>query len=220
MFNNDARHLFVIHPRQSGGGILATVLSLDTRTAALNFKNLSVEQKAQDSRRVLIDPMSINAHVYYGITHFMHTGFRSAYEEADHSERYVHKCHVYEMLSDEAKQQLMIMPNKIAVGMSYTENCIEELRKLPRGAFLNRQDADNHSRWDRHYTNWIYSNLDTMLPTYFGINMLHSVEFSDLLKLDRFMDHVQYISDELDLDIDNDIAASLILAWQQKLREK
>lgn len=209
MFNYGARQLFVIHPYQGGGSIFTSILSLDPGTAALNLKKLTVDEKLTAISSQLADPTTVNAHVY-GLMHFMTETYRERIRDANSSDRYVHHGHFYELFSDESQHELKKMSNKIAIGINYTEDCVKQLRELSRG--------NDYNQIDHYYQMWIYNNLKTLLPTYFNIDCFHTINFSDLLNLDKFLDHLKFCSDELDLEINETTAKDLIIAWHKKLK--
>lgn len=206
MFNFDAQQIFVLHPRQAGGGIVSSILSLDLNSAALNFKNLSVEQKTQHMfdhfQREHATP---NAHPYNFIN-FGQDSHLALVNDADFNQRYFHKLHFYELFDENNKKLLVKMPNKLAVGISYTSKCIariDAIRKL-------KYPVD-------YYQKWIYDNQKSLLPEYFGIDCKHTIEFSDLLDLTKFLDHICYCCEVFDLDLDLGTAQQLILAWHKEI---
>jgi hypothetical protein len=212
MFNFDAQQIFVIHPQQGGGGIVSVILSLDESSAALNFKNLSTEQKAQDLMmhfdRDHNPELGPNAHPYNFINFGqpLHLEFMA---KADSAYRYIHKGHFYELFDEKKKQLLKKMPRKSSVGVSFTEECIEKvdaLRKL--------KDPVNH------YQKWIYDNQKTLLPQYFDIDCNHTIEFRDLLEEEKFLDHISYCCELFDLKINMALAQNLIQGWYKKLTEE
>lgn len=210
MFNYEARQLFIVHPRGAGGGILANILSLDSKTAAQDLKNYDLDTKLDHIQNRLTNNQKKDAHPY-GLINFMFPTYVNNVSSADWAERYVQKCHYFELFSDDARDMLARMPNKVGIGLCYSQPCLEELKKLPRG---NDLVNDGYI----HYYLWIYNNLRTLLPTYFGINCIHTIEFRDLLDLEKFLDHIRYISDELDLEIDLNTATELITEWHNKIR--
>jgi hypothetical protein len=209
MFNFDAQQIFVLHPRQGGGGIVSAILSLDESSAALNFKNLSVNQKAQDMKSHFVrdyDPeFGPNAHPYNFINfgHPFHLGFM---EQADLAPRYMHKGHFYELFDEKNKQLLEKMSHKLSVGISFTEECIEKV------------DAIRTLKYPvDHYQKWIYDNQKTLLPQHFNIDCRHTIEFRDLLEETKFLDHIAYCCEVFDLKIDMTLAQDLVQGWHKKI---
>jgi hypothetical protein len=209
MFNHRAQQIFVIHPYGAAGGILSNILSLDPSTASQNFKNYSLETKLDHMAQQLSNSTTKNAHTY-GIMNFMFPQHVECINNADSAERYVHKGHFYELLSTDAQNLLTSMPNKIGIGINFTDKCVEEFKKLPRG----KQFAPDE--YSVYYT-WIYANLNTLLPAYFNIDCVHTIEFRDLLDTDKFLDHIKYLSDLLNLNINPSAARQLITQWHAKI---
>lgn len=210
MFNRSAEQIFVLHPWGAGGGIISAILSLDNQTAALNFKDYPVEDKFQQIINHL-DDKSDDAHAY-GFLHFTSKPYLYALLDADSKERYIQKGHLYELFSPEAKIFLDSMPNKKSIGVSISERDMEQLIKI-------RSNIDAPATPYNLYQQWMYNNQKTLLPEYFGINCLHTIEFNDLLDQEKFLDHMMYCVEILNLNINMDLVKIIISKWQNKLKQ-
>jgi len=199
MFNYQARQIFVIHPRNAGGGLLAYLFSLDSRAAAINFKKQSLEEKLRDWYD-FVQRRSGNAHVH-GFINFGHNLYMENVAQADHCDCYVHKSHFYEMFENQ-NSLLQMMPHKESIGLYLTENCIEQLVRF----------RPNTPKID-YYQMWVYANQKSLLQNYFSINCRHWFTFSDLLNLDRVMDHLAYCRDLFTLDTDLAVYSQIIKQW-------
>ena len=203
MFNYDARQIFVVQPRNTGGGITSILLTLDTQTANVGLKNISKAEKIQAWQNFTAQT-PITAHVY-GFNNFGHERHLQNLASADSSTRYVHKHHFYELdyLNNNKKHALLDqMSDKQAVGIYLTEECVDKLYKIRP----NTVPVDFYQRW-------IYSNQRMLLPTFFGIKCKHVWSFSEMLDTDKFLDHIMYCKELFDLDTDPDLYARVIRDW-------
>jgi hypothetical protein len=208
MFNFDAEQLFVVQPRSAGGGILAFILSLDSATASLDFKQLSVDNKIK-AWNDFINGAPDNAHVvgHVNLSHGTHLANIAA---ADSCSRYVHKNHFYELdgLCEHNADLLTKMHGaKKSIGIYLTDRCIEKI--LEFRPFTPHVD---------YYQKWVYANQNKLLAAFYDITSLHHFSFSDMLDIDTFLDHLHYCKDLLDLDIDLSIAKQISLQWYQILK--
>ena len=94
MFNFAADQLFVVQPRNTGGGILSLLLSFDTLCAGINFQNISTQQKLLQWKQHLNNTVA-NAHMH-GHINFCSPAHNELIHSADSSDRYVHKLHFHE----------------------------------------------------------------------------------------------------------------------------
>jgi hypothetical protein len=207
MFNYNAQQIFIVQPRNTGGGILSFILSLDSSTASLNFKNIPISKKLDDWNAHLSNP-SNTAHLYDFIN-FNSPNHNTNVEQADSCQKYIHKHHFFELdyiNNDKQNPQLLKMPNKSAIGIYLSESCVEKLMELR-----------SYTIPIDFYQRWVYSNQEKLLSSFFNINTLHHFKFLDLLDKDTFIDHIKYCKDLLDSDLDIDIAEKIILQWYQLL---
>lgn len=202
--SNRINHI-VVHPRYAGGGILAAVLSLDSRTADLSFTRAEPQEKYLRMMEHLQGTVS-NAHAYGNVNIANEDWYRNL-EFADDCERYVHKGQFHAMWGERNRQALDSLHNKKAIGIYLTDQCVEALNQLRPNT---RPDID-------YYQTWVYSNLSTLLPNYIGIQCLHTMPFIDLLSIDRIMEHIGYCQELLDLDVDLDWARTLAQTWQNRM---
>lgn len=208
MFNYESEQIFIVQPRNTGGGILALLLSLDSNTADVSFKKRSLSQKlCAWSDFVKGNPA--NAHVH-GFNNFGHTLHESHMLAADDCARYVHKHHFYEIFGAGEKKlnpTLEKMPRKRSIGLYLTESCVERLLWLrPQTPAID------------YYQLWVYANQAKLLKDFFDITCLHWFSFSDMLDLDILMDHMAYCKDLLELDTDLDVYRQIIGQWHQLLK--
>ena len=167
MFNYSAEQLFVIQPWATGGGMLSHLLSLDDQTAFVNFKKLSVAEKLQVWNKH-VDAPSTNAHSigFYNVNSNNHVKYIA---DADYCERYVHKCHFYELdgptdfykvdgLQD--KKQISFLNNvtgsKKSIGIYLTDNCIDQLKQIRP-----------HVPPSNCYQTWVYRNQARLLKEFY-----------------------------------------------------
>ena len=208
MFNYEAEQIFVVQPRNTGGGLLSFLFSLDSCTASVNFRSQSLEQKLQtwDDH---VNKRHADAHVH-GFINFGHPLYLENLASADHSDRYIHKNHFYELLSDAADikdSMLARMPHKRAIGIYLTESCVKILQKLrPQTPHVD------------YYQLWVYANQRKILQDFFNIECMHTFAFSDMLDLDRISDHVKYCRDLFQLDIDINICRQIMQQWYGIIR--
>ena len=205
MFNFNAEQIFVVQPRNAGGGIVSLLLSLDSSTANLNFKNISVDEKLNTWNNHLSQNVGKDAHVY-DFLNFGSNLHNTGIEQADFCNRYIHKNHFYEL--DEINQDkqhallLKMTGDKKSVGIYLTDRCVEALLEIRPSTMT----VDL-------YQKWVYANQKKLLLDFFGINTMHHFSFSDLLDKDLFIDHIKYCKDLLDLDLDIGVAEKIILQW-------
>jgi hypothetical protein len=218
MFNYNARQVFVPHPFGTGAGILSFLLSLDSSTAALNFKATSTEEKLTQWNRHLkgidtnIDRThdNTNAHLY----DFINVGsanYIDNIQTADYCSTYVHKGHFYEFEHYQKNFQNSIFnkPNGelVSIGIYLTSACVERLCDIrPR---LSNQI--------NYYQQWIYSNQVKLMKDWFNVDTLHHFTFSEMLNEELFVDHIVYCKDILRLDIDIKTVRSIINEWHSKV---
>lgn len=214
MFNYNATQIFVIQPRQAGGGILSFLLSLDSKTSSLNFKNISIEQKLKDWQQH-IDRKSDTAHLY----EFCNLGqdlHAANIQSADWCERYVHKQHFYELdFINNNKQQpflTQVTGKKQSVGIYLTDECIKKIKYI---------ESRNQSRGTPgeidFYQKWVYSNQKQLLKSFYNIETVHYFSFSDMLDCELLLDHLQYCKDILELDIDLNVSKEIIKQWYNQI---
>ena len=205
MFNFAAEQIFVVQPRNTGGGILSLLLSFDSLSASINFQNVSIQQKLSTWKQHLNKLVS-NAHMH-GHINFCSPAHNSLIESADFSNRYIHKLHFYELMSDDSKILLhQMLGRKMSVGIYLTEKCAEKLMQL-------RPHTDTID----YYQLWVYSNQKKLLLDYFGIESVHTWAFSDMLDADIFMDHLKYCEQCLELELDQNLCYQVIKDWLDML---
>lgn len=204
MFNYSADQIFVVQPRGCGGGVLSLLLSLDSKTASLNFKHKDVTSKIGDWQNFCANHVK-DAHVY-GFVNFNAHKHRHNIKVADHCQRYVHKLHYFELdaLNQDKLHPLLLQMQgpKRSIGIYLTDQCQSTLENL-------RPDLPPID----FYQKWIYANQSRLLPDFFGIDSLHNFSFSEMLDLEVFIDHLAYCRDILDLDIDINQSRSIIQQW-------
>lgn len=203
MFNFQARQIFVTQPRNSGGGILAFLLSLDSKTASLNCQQQTLEQKINDWNS-FISQRRNNAHVH-GFNNVNQPIYWENIKNADCCERYIHKHHFYELF-DHDKILWTAMSQKQSIGIYLTELCVEKLLRLRP-----------HTPPIDHYQLWIYSNQQKLMKDFFSTECRHVLPFSDMLDLDRFVDHLSYCKEIFDLDTDLTLYQHVIQQWYANL---
>lgn len=204
MFNYSADQIFVMQPRGCGGGILSLLLSLDSKSASLNFKHKDVTSKIDDWQnfnRYRVD----NAHVY-GFVNFGANEHSHNIKVADHCQRYIHKLHYFELDAENQTKRhpwlAKIHGPKRSIGIYLTDKCQSTLENL-------RPDLPPID----FYQKWIYANQSKLLPVFFDIESMHQISFSEMLDLEVFVDHLRYVRDILDLDIDIEQSRSIIQQW-------
>ena len=180
MFNYAADQIFVIQPRGCGGGILSLLLSLDSRTASLNFQNKTVVSKIDDWQK-FCQRTTKDAHIY-GFVNFAASEHTKNIASADNSHRYIHKLHYYELDAINADKRNPLLSqmhgNKSSVGIYLTDQCESTLLRLrPTLPSID------------YYQKWIYANQAKLLPEFFDISSVHVLSFSEMLNLDAFLDH-------------------------------
>jgi hypothetical protein len=205
MFNFDAEQIFVVQPRNAGGGIVSLLLSLDSSTANLNFRNTSVNEKLNAWNDHLSSNVKKDAHVY-DFLNFGSNSHNIGIDQADSCNRYIHKNHFFEL--DEINQDkqsallLKMTGAKKSVGIYLTDACVDALLDIrPSTTPID------------FYQRWIYTNQKKLLLDFFGITTIHHFSFLELLNRDIFIDHIKYCKDLLDLDLDIDVAEKIILQW-------
>ena len=207
MFNFAADQLFVIQPRNTGGGILSLLLSFDTQSASINFQNISTHQKLSLWNQHLKNTVN-NAHMH-GHINFCSPAHTELINSADSSGRYVHKLHFHELMSGDNKNLLSQMTGKKnSVGIYLTEDCTEKLMQL-------RPHTDSID----YYQLWVYSNQKKLLLDYFDIKSMHTLAFSDMLDANLFMDHLKYCEQCLKLDLDQDLCYQVINDWLDIIKQ-
>jgi hypothetical protein len=205
MFNFNAQQIFVVQPRNAGGGIVSLLLSLDSSTASLNFKNISVDKKLDAWNNHLLLTDKNDAHVY-DFLNFGSNSHTTRIDQADFCNRYIHKNHFFEL--DEINQYkqntllLKMTEEKKSIGIFLTDACVDALLELrPTTTPID------------FYQKWIYANQKKLLLDFFGIDTIHYFSFLELLNKDLFIDHIKYCKDLLDLDLDIDMAEKIISQW-------
>jgi len=205
-FDYGAEQLFVVAPRNVGSGILSLLLSLDRGSAALDFKQKSLDEKIHDWDR--FRSRSTGDSHLYGFMNFGQPDHADAMAVADRCARYVHKCHFYELdaVTDNRRHSVLnkITGRKQAVGIWMSQYCVEKLQQI--------RPKTPTADW---YQLWIYSNQKSLLKDFFGIDCQHLLPFSDMLDLDMFMDHAKYCADLFALDINVDDHVSMIQQWYE-----
>lgn len=204
MFNDHAQQIFVVQPRSAGGGILAFLLTLDSDTASLDFRSLTLADKLNDWNLFLSSGPG-NAHCY-GFCNFGHKLHTENIAFADHCRRYVHKHHFYELdyVNESKKHPLLdqVYGDKSAIGIYLTDACIDAIKSLrPSTPYID------------FYQRWIYANQQKLLTDFYGVNCLHTLPFRDLLNPGAFMDHLAYCTQILCMDTDKDLFRPIILQW-------
>jgi hypothetical protein len=196
------------------------LLSLDDQTAFVNFKKLSVAEKLQVWNKH-VDASSTNAHSigFYNVNSNNHVKYIA---DADYCERYVHKCHFYELdgptdfykvdgLQD--KKQISFLNNvtgsKKSIGIYLTDNCIDQLEQIR-----------THIPPSNCYQTWVYRNQARLLKEFYNINSVHTFSFTDMLDVNVLIDHLKYCQDRLDLSISVDKSREVVLQWYQLLNYK
>lgn len=205
MFNFSGRQIMVIQPIDAGGGIVSFLLSLSPYVASLNFKNINLDQKLQAWDSFLLRK-TYHAHLY-GFINFDSPQHVKNLQNADYCNTYIHKAHFSEL-----QEQNLPMSSTLdkfdgetkSIGMFLTDACIESL------ALQGRHIPDT---W---YERWIYYEQKTLLKTFYNIDCLHTFPFIDLMNIDTFIDHLKYISYELNLDLDMDLSRKIISQWYKK----
>jgi len=211
MFNYSSENFFVIQPINAGGGLLSFLLSLDDRTASVGFKKMSVEEKlVQWDKHLATSPVNTHLIKFYNVNSNNHL---SNIESADFCDRYVHKCHFYELdyLNDQKQHSLLsnITGSKRSIGIYLTDNCVDIIHQLrPRTPPVD------------FYQKWVYSNQARLLKEFYNINSVHTFSFTDMLDVDVLIDHLKYCQDRLDLSISVDKSREVVLQWYQLLNYK
>ena len=209
MFNYSAEQVFVVHPRNSGGGIIAFLLSLDSQTSTVDFKKLSTEDKL-NLWRAYVNTSPKNAHLA-GFINFSSVNHLYNIQNADFCNRYIHKNHFFDFdaINNNKHHHFLDQATgeKKSIGIYLTDNCIEKLLSLR-----------THSPKIDFYQKWVYSNQQKLLKEFYNINSLHYFSFSEMLDKDIFVDHVKYCKDLLNLDIDIDVSAGLIDQWYRIIK--
>lgn len=201
-FNYVARQIFVTQPRNTGGGILAFLLSLDSNTASLNFKKQSLEKKLADWNNFVIQKKG-NAHVH-GFNNINQKKYQEDFHRAETCGQYIHKHHFYELFEDVNSDASLLskMINKHSIGIYLTESCVERLIALrPQTPAID------------YYQLWMYANQKKLLKDFFAIDCRHTLPFSDMLNIDQFIDHLCYCKSIFDLDTDCTIYQKVITQW-------
>jgi hypothetical protein len=207
MFNYNAQQVFVLQPVNTGGGLLSFLLSLDTETATLDFKNVSVDEKI-NSWNDYTNPTATVTHAHlYGNINIGKPDHQMYIAQGKYADRYIHKCHFYELFSPENQQLVSLMGNnKISIGIYLTPECVDTLQKIR----INTPPVDL-------YQLWMYNNQQKLLHDFWGIKSIHTFPFIDMLDTTRLLDHVTYCRDLLNLDLNLDLCKTVIQAWQQKI---
>jgi hypothetical protein len=209
MFNFNAQQIFVVQPRNSGGGIVSFLLSLDSSTASLNFKNISVKDKLTHWNDHILVNKDKDAHLYNFLNFGspLHTNFIT---QADFCNRYIHKNHFFELdyLTEDKKNPLIsaMVGEKKSIGIYFTDECIKKILAL-------RPSTEKID----YYQKWVYANQKKLLSEFFEISTLHHFSFSDLLVKDTFIDHIKYCKELLDLDLNIDVAEKIITQWHTSI---
>lgn len=213
MFNYAADHTLVLHPRNAGGAVLAFMLSLDSHTADLRFRQASLQQKLQVwyqwQQNKTQDSRSIHSTAHaYGCINFNRELHHECIAQAHPAPRYVHKGHFFELLSDTGPVPLLSQLTGVcrSIGIYLTPRCVERLQQL--------RPYNESVDW---YQMWIYANQRSIMPEYFKVQSLHHFSFSEMLDLDLFQDHVKYCKDLLELDIDMDVCRDVIQQWHRSV---
>jgi len=203
LFNTKSRQIFVTQPRNTGGGVLSFMLSLDSRTASLNFKKFSLDQKLEDWHRFINRRLG-NAHVY-GFNNYNQPIYYKHIENADDCLQYVHKHHFYELLDDKLDSSfLKSMPDKQSVGIYLTEDCVLRLKQIRP----NTPQVD-------YYQLWIYANQSRLMKDFFDINCRHVLPFKDMLDTKKLLDHLAYCGEIFDLDTNPDVYRQVVSSWHE-----
>lgn len=207
MFNYQSRQIFVVQPRNTGGGIVSFMLSLDSRSANTKFKASTLDLKMGDWNN-FIAKKPPTAHVN-GFINFGHDRYLANLADADGCERYVHKHHFYELdyVNSAKKHSLLdLMLDKQAVGIYLTEQCIDRLYKIrPQTKIVD------------FYQTWVYSNQTKLLKDFYNIDCRHTWSFSEMLDNKTFMDQLMYCQEIFDLDTDPDLYVKVIKDWHEML---
>ena len=200
MFNNSSEHLFTIAPRGTGGGILSMVLSLDPDTAALNFKNLSVEQKVNDWNKFM-ERRHFDAHLY-GFSNIGQPFYYQFKDEADDCKRYIHKAHFFEIYDERID---MLTGPKKSVGIYFGEGCVDRLLSV-RPWMKTSPPIDL-------YQIWVYNHQFDLLKQFYNITPVHMITFSDMLDSNKFCQHIEHSANVLNLTIDMDMCQKILTDW-------
>lgn len=203
MFNYQARQIFVIHPRNAGGGILSFLFSLDKQTASINFKHESLKKKLNDWNN-FVDSKASNAHAH-GFLNLGHPDYLTNIAQADRCDTYIHKTHFYEIYADAHNPNINVlekMSNKQGVGIYLTERCIDALVRIRP----NTPCVDL-------YQLWIYAHQSKLLETFYGITCRHVFPFVELLDINFFMDHLIYCKDIFNFDTGLDTYQKVVQQW-------
>jgi len=209
MFNFNAQQIFVIQPENAGGGIVSLLLSLDSSTASLEFKNISVESKLNHWNNHILVSNNKDAHLY-NFLNFGSSSHANLINQADFCNRYIHKSHFYELdyLNEDKKNLLLstMLGEKKSIGIYFTDECVKKILELrPETGPID------------YYQKWIYANQKKLLLDFFGISTIHHFSFSDLLVKDMFIDHIKYCKELLDLDLDIDTVGQIITQWHKSI---
>lgn len=203
-FDFQADQIFVVAPRNTGGGILSLLISLDSNTASLDFRHKTLAEKILDWNRHTANSKG-NSHLY-GRMNFGHPDHVTAMHNADRCARYVHKCHFFELdgVSETQRHPLLdkITGGKQSIGIYLTDACIEKL--------LSIRPQTPQIDW---YQLWVYNKQKSLLADFYEVDCRHVLPFSHMLEPDTLIDHVKYCRDVLALNIDSDILASVIHQW-------
>lgn len=204
MYNYNAEQIFVVHPRNSGGGILSFILSLDPLTPDLSFKKTSTQEKINLWKKHL-DSFEKDAHLFNFINYNSPRYYYNINNTADFCHRYIQKCHFFELDSNKGEKNFLDCLNgkKRCIGIYLTDSCVDKLLSL----------RPQTSQTPDFYQKFIYSNLKKLLPTFYNINVEHVLSFQELLNLDVFLDHLNYCNEIFDLNINIDYARGVMLDW-------
>jgi hypothetical protein len=205
MFNYNAEQILVVQPRNAGGGILSFLLSLDSITADITYKEKTVNEKITNWKSYVASPTSAkNAHIN-GFLNFGHSDQIKNINRADYCNRYIHKCHFFELDGDKNNKHTLLyklIGPKKSIGIYLTDKCINNLLLLrPTTPAVD------------FYQQWVYSNQKILLDKFYDIKCQHTFSFSEMLNINLFMDHLTYCNEVLELDLNIDIAKCLIQEW-------
>jgi hypothetical protein len=207
MFNYNAQQVFVLQPVNTGGGLLSFLLSLETKTATLDLKCASINEKINNWNNYT-NPTATVTHAHlYGDINIGKPDHQMCIDQGEYADRYIHKCHFYELFSPENQQLVASLgSNKVSIGIHLTPGCVDTLQKIR----VNTPLIDL-------YQLWMYNNQQKLLHDFWNIKSIHAFPFIDMLDTTRLLDHVSYCRELLSLDLNLDLCKNIIQAWQQKI---
>lgn len=206
MFDYAAKQIFVLQPRNTGGGILSLLLSFDQNIASIDFKKKTLQQKIDEWNKHATNP-GWTSHVH-GHINFGGDSHDRLIDVADSCSCYIHKLHFFEFLGNRNQRLLELMSGqRQSVGIYLTDQCVDHLTQLrPQTEPID------------YYQLWVYSNQRRILDQWFDIESMHVWPFSDMLQVDTFMDHIKYCEECLGLDLPHDLCVDTIKKWLQILQ--